>query len=374
VATLVKNLEIDAAEIEGILGEALKLELVPAAIACCEILGEVGTADLLDGVNGRQSKLIDAILFGDRSLQFAVLEAISTLDPQRPYRGSSYLVELAVFLAQSENRPAGLVGHLEEDIAQSYAATLAAAGVYGQAVGSSRKFFEAATSNPDFEVFLVTDTLDLPNYVELIQQLQNDWRTRRTPVALLYRDRQRSRRAQLRVTDEKLFLSAPLSLDPLLVASNVRRLNDLVQPWKLTNYDRRRHASAAIRWLAQISTDREKYNFYDLGKSQIPLTRLLYVPGYAERASQILANLGTPTAQRELVNYASQSGFPYEDRQKVVEAFRKSVQIGGTLLTIKEIEQQYERYQASKTEPAETQRVLGAILEAMEARKRDLSD
>lgn len=374
VEALVEKLNIQPEEIEKTLAQALNMDLIPAAVACCEVIEQIGSVEILDGTNGRPCKLIDAILSGDRSLQFAAFEAISKLDPDKAYPGSSYVIELAVFFAQSGNRSVGIVGHNQEDVGQSYAATLASAGVVGISVNSSREFFQAAKNNPDIEYLLVTDTLDKPNYVELIQQLQHDWRTRRIPVALLYHDAERSRRARMRIGNHQRFIAVPFSLDPQMVASHIRRLDDLAGPWKLTNYQRRRQASQAVRWLAQISTNREKYGFYDLGKMQLPLARLLYLPGFVETASQILANLGTPSAQRELVNFASQSGYPFEERQKVVEAFRQSVQNGGTLLTTREVRQQYQRYNASATEAAETQKVLGAILDVIEARNRKISD
>ena len=110
-----------------------------------------------------------------------------------------------------------------------------------------------------------------------------------------------------------------------------------------------------------------QYPFYNLGSNHDSLTKLLYFPGFAEEGSKILASLGTPDSQRELVNFASQSGLPVEDRKKVVQAFADSVATGGTLLTTVEIQQQYDRYNASKTEPEESQKVLGAILDVIEA-------
>ena len=99
------------------------------------------------------------------------------------------------------------------------------------------------------------------------------------------------------------------------------------------------------------------------------MARLLYLPGFSSDASQILGKLGTATAQRELVNFASQSGLPVEEREIVVKAFAASVKTGGTLLTTKEIQQQYDRYNASRNEPEAFQDVLGAILDAIEARR-----
>jgi len=83
-----------------------------------------------------------------------------------------------------------------------------------------------------------------------------------------------------------------------------------------------------------------------------------------------LASLGTPAAQRELVNFASQSSLSAEERQKVVDAFVKSVNQGGTLLTTSEIQQQYDRYNASRNDPEGGRKVLGTILDVIESRKR----
>ncbi len=373
VDVLIDGLDTNSQEIENTLVQAMQLGLVPGAIACCEMLEKIGTEELLTDSNGQPRPLVQAILFGDRHLQFAAMQAIARIDPQRPFAGSSYMVNLAIYLAQSENRPSGLIGHNREDIGQTYAATLASSGLVGRSVASSREFFRAATADPDVEVLLVTDSLDNPDYADLIQQLRNDWRTRRLPIALLFQDANRARRMKVRIGDDPLFTVIPFSFAPEYVESHVARLNDKVQPWKLTNFDRRRHGASAVDWLTKIANDRDHYGFYNLGQQQSQLTRLLYLPGFAESASQILASLGTPAAQRELVNFASQSGLPVDEREKAVEAFVQSVKTGGTLLTTVEIQQQYDRYNASKNEPEATQKVLGTILDAIEARTRGSS-
>ena len=109
-----------------------------------------------------------------------------------------------------------------------------------------------------------------------------------------------------------------------------------------------------------------------MGRYQDELTRLLYLPGFADPASQILTKLGTPAAQRELINFASQNGLPLEDRKKAVEAFARAVENGSTLLlTRDEILRQYDRYNASESEAESTQQILGSILDAIESRARN---
>ena len=366
-----KTLGITREETEAVLAEALKLELVPAAIACCELLEKIGDESSLSAIAGQPAGLIDAIVFGDRHLQFAAMKAIANIDPQKAFAGNSYMIKLAVFLAQSENRSSGLIGHNREDLAQNYAATLLSLGLFGRAAGSSRDFFDTATSDPDLEVLLVTDTLSNPDYGNLIQQLRTDWRTRRLPIALLYRDADRGRRTSIQLQNDSLFTAIPFSLQPNLVATHIQRLDDRVKPWKLSNFDRRRHGAFAMQWLAKISSDRDRYYFYRLSsREQTQLTKLLYLPGFAGSASAVLGSLGTPESQRSLVDFASQNAIPLDEREVAAEAFSQSVKKGGALLTVADIQLQYDRYQASANESKESRKILADLLDAIEERKR----
>ncbi|MDA7928990.1 hypothetical protein N9B54_03425 [Mariniblastus sp.] len=371
VELIQKTLGITREETQAVLDEALKLELVPAAIACCELLEKIGNESSLSAIAGQPSGLIDAIVFGDRHLQFAAMQAIAAIDPQKAYAGNSYVIRLAVFLAQSENRPSGLIGYNRGDLAQNYAATMLSLGLYGRAAASSREFFQTATSDPDLEVLVVTDTLNNPNYGNLIQQLRTDWRTRRLPIALLYRDADRGRRTSIQLQNDPLFTAIPLSLQPDLVATHIERLDDRIKPWKLSNFDRRRQGAFAMKWLAKISSDRERYYFYRLGsREQAQLAKLLYSPGFVADASAVLGSLGTPESQRALVDFASQNAIALEEREVAAAAFAKSVKRGGTLLTVADVQLQYDRYQASIDDPQESRQVLADLLDAIEERIR----
>jgi proline dehydrogenase len=82
--------------------------------------------------------------------------------------------------------------------------------------------------------------------------------------------------------------------------------------------------------------------------------------------------LGTPRAQRALVNRASQNATDLAGRQAAAAAFAAAVALRGTLLTTAEIEQQYDRYNESEHLDTETQAVLGSLLDAIEKRARDV--
>ena len=360
-------------EVQSVLTRALELDLVPAAIAACEILAEIGTDALLTNQDHRNSPLIDALLYGNRHLQYAAMKAIDAIDPQQAFAGSSYVTSLAAYLAKSEGFTAGLVGHNRIALAQSYAAMIQQSGLYGRAAESSRDFFKQATQNPDLGVLLITDSLSKPDYVELAQQLRSDWRTRRIPIGLLVRDERYDRRVKRILRNDPFLLVLPASTENATIGSHIQRLLRLSEPWPVSNGDRRLHALAAVRWLAKVASDREKYKFWDLAAHQEELAGLLYSPGFAKEASQILAAIGTPLAQRALVDFASQSGRPLEDRQAAADAFEQSVRRAGTLLTTSEINLQYKRYNASENEPKSSQQVFAKILDAIESRRDQIS-
>lgn len=367
---VVDRLNTSASEIDVILSQAVRLKLYPAATACCEILKKSADQSFLNRPNGEPSSLIAAITSGDRFLQYAAFDAITSIDPKIAYVGSSFVLNYGVLVAQSEQQPLALVGHPNVNIARSYAATIGDLGVKGIAANRSKELFEVATTNPDVEMIFICDTLGRPGHLNLIRQLRSDWRTRRLPIALLYTDIDRGQLASKYFEDDELFVAMPLTLSPQQISTHVGRLVSRAKPYRLSTVDRQRQGSAAIQWLAKISKTREQYRFYDLADHQDALNGLLFQPGQEVPVSSILAGIGLPSAQLQLVDFASQNSLPIEKREAAAQAFAQSVNQGGTLLTTGQIKRQYDRYNASAKEPKATQEVLGSILDAIESKRQ----
>ena len=175
------------------------------------------------------------------------------------------------------------------------------------------------------------------------------------------------RLSRQRERDEQ-FISVPFTTDPAAIAQYLRRLNERVLPFEISNVARRLHAQSAMDWLSRIAADRETYGFYELGDHEDALQALLFVPGFEMAASEVLASLGTPAAQRQLVNFASQSDLPIEQRQGAAAAFARAVRQSGTLLTTHEIQRQYDRLDASDSQSEGSQQVLADIVSIIESR------
>ena len=244
----------------------------------------------------------------------------------------------------------------------------------GIAAGNSRSFFDIATSDPDVSLMLVSETLVKPRFDELVRQLRADFRTARLPIGLMVRQSDQNPSVARMIASDPLMYSFPAAIDGELLAYNVRRAASLddADLFSVAVGDRYRHAVLAAKWLAKISSDRQRFGFYELGCHQEQLAGLLYRPGLEESASQILSNLGTPLAQRELVSFASQGSNPIDSRRVAAESLGRSIETGSTLLTRDQIKQQYDRYNASEKEPEESREVLGSILDSFEQRRSSM--
>ena len=93
-------------------------------------------------------------------------------------------------------------------------------------------------------------------------------------------------------------------------------------------------------------------------------------PVVAAKAARVLGLLGTPRAQRALVEFASTQLQPLVDRKAAAEALRVAVQQRGLLLTRDQLLHQYDLYNDSEILDPDTQQVLASILDAIEAPTR----
>ena len=130
------------------------------------------------------------------------------------------------------------------------------------------------------------------------------------------------------------------------------------------------HAIAALEHLANLAEHPGKYSFYDLLRQQEEIEHGLKSSVVASKTVRVLGLFGSPSAQRILVNYASQSTRALTERQAAAAAFDVAVQRRGLLLARDEILRQYDRYNQGAVLDRDTQQVLGSLLDSIEAPTR----
>ena len=354
--------------INKVLEDALERNLVAAAIGCCEVLEELGDESLLFSGDHRPCPLVQATLYGDRHLQYAALRAIATIDPKRNYAGSSYVLEAAIYSADYVERPSVLVGSTREDLARSLASSMSPSGLAGLTANNGNDFFRQAMASANIRFLLVCDTLHRPDYSELVQKLRQHWKTKRTPIAILYRAENQMRALRI-AREDPLTIAMPFTLNTELVALQVEQLEGASTAWPVSNDHRRDHSDFAIEWLVRMSESLEDYSYYDLTSHQDELGKLIFSVGWENSASKILSGLGTPQSQKILLDFASELSLPVDKRMMAANGFAKSVSANGLLLTRSEIMKQYDRYNASEKDTVKSQQVLGALLDAIESNR-----
>lgn len=353
-------------EIEALLHLALDRDMIPAVAAACDLLAQHPDTCQLLASSERASGLIRTLHCGDRHAQFAAFRALVELDCREPFAGCSHVMAAAAYFSSFADRPSGLIGHHYPEIAQSFADVLRQTGISGRGVENSRDMYREAVNDANLRYLFLSDTLAGPGYNELLQQFRSDWRTKRLPAAILVRSDTLAN-AQFRTNTDAFTLVLPETLDPTLVALQVDQLRRLQQPWEVTTTQGRLQAEYALNWILKVLADSESYSFYEVLAHQRAIADLLYWPHNSRRVIEALGWMGTAVAQRELIEYASQTGLPIENRQLAVESFAKAISRRGIMLTREEILQQYDRYNASAGDTGENQRVLGLMLDLIEA-------
>lgn len=334
-----------------------------AAAAAARLLGSIGTAEeLLSGGNGPVPLLL-ALQSPDRRLRLAAIEAIVRLQPLRPFAGSSEVPKALAFFASTNGRRRALVASRNHDVARELAGQLSTAGYQVDTLASGKELLLTALQSPDYELAFIDATIDQPTADILLQQLRRDPRTASLRVGLVARDGMVERALRMAGSDPlvKVF-SRPR--DEKAFQWQLNQLSGLA-PREFVGFEaRQRQAVLALGLLAELY--RSSQGVYDLRSVEKCLLASLYNPTLSVKAAAILANVNSAGSQRALVDAASEPMFSIERRRAAAKAFRQNTERFGILLTTEEIRRQYQRYNESKGQDADTQKLLGLILDCLE--------
>ena len=224
-----------------------------------------------------------------------------------------------------------------------------------------------------YDLSLVGDGADVPTLSQLVTFLRDESETKNRPIQILAQgpaliEAQRIARTESSITVEvRQTNQARISQ---LVEQILVRFADTQVPFS----SRLRYSAQALAWLEKLSADRTAYGFYDLGRTEAAVTRALNTPSLSQSSARVLGNLGTPQGQLALVDLASEHNRPLAQRQAAAAAFSVAVKRRGVLLTTRNVDRQYDRYNQSARLDKATQQLLGSILDAMEQSSRTVQE
>lgn len=347
------------------LTHAMKNQQNMAAIGLAQAIGARDDLLALDSVGGELSPLAKALESNNQRLRFAAAEAVMKLDPKRGYAGSSQFLMALAEGVQADKSDRVIVAMPQLAKAQDLVAILSEGGYRGHSASNGKDAFRLAARQPNVQLIIVSLGIDKPPISHFIQELRNDSRTADIPIGLMFGgDDELIAEAITRRFAGVLHFPTPQSRAFLefqvnrLIASKGR--NHIPAAERLTQ------ATSAVAYADKMLHNRQAYSFYNLHDLEKPLLTALRSSTVGAAAATALGGLGTPNVQKELVNVAS--GFrEMSVRRAAAAGFAEAVEKYSLLLSTADIELQYDRYNQSEFDPAETQQVLSSILDAMEA-------
>lgn len=362
---LIAQLSVD--ELRDVLALAMRDDWPEAGVVAAQQLGDSADVSVLYARSPQLSELARAVESPARELRFAALTAIMKLAPSEPYPGAGRVGEALEFFARSAGAPRALAAAATPLEAGRVAGMLAALGYEPDAATDAAGALRTASGAADYEVIFVDSTLGRPASGELLQRLQTDSRTARIPLAIVSF-------AEEYPEVERLAEKLPPTVPVIRVQNEAGMQVQLARVLEtrgrrmVDRDERRAQGVQALAWIAELSGRRRP--LYDLRRLDATVIANLDAPGMTEAAITTAAKLNSPRVQRALIDLASRLAAPLATRQAAASAFAKNVAAHGTLLSSSEILAQYERYNASETQPKETQQLLGALLDTIEARAK----
>jgi len=349
--------------LEAALRFALDSRHPVAGTAILEVMSRLKPSEDILRRSSGPSPIVQALRHGDRRLRMAALGMIVPLRPTGPYPGASYVVEALEFFAASQGQRRAMVVSAQQEACSALAGYLAEAGYRVDTAPTGREAIRLLLSCPDYELVWLDAALRNPDPAVLVQQLRRDSRTGDLLVGIFCHQEEYERTRRLSETEERLLVFVRPYQEEL-AKQDVARTLALAGPEWVGFEERQQQAVQAVQWIAELAQQSPK--LYDLHVLEPTLLGALQVSALAGPAANTLASFGSPASQKALVDLASRGTQPLELRQAAVEAFRKSVQKFGILLTTAQIERQYDLYNASRHLPVETQKILGQILDVIE--------
>jgi HEAT repeat protein len=356
--------EADGDMLGMVLQAATQHHMIASAVAAAEALGKQGDVAVLYAASPNPAPLARALEYPNRRVRFAALGAIMALDPPASFPGASRVPETLGYFATGAAERRAVVAMPVANHATTLAGRLATAGVDAEPATRGGNAVALARRSADLEMMLVDMDIDGPGVRDVIYAVRTNAATGQVPIGLVATG-DRLDAARNLAEEHQRVVAFPRPQTDEALAELISRLKSVSGRNPVSAQDRAETAGQALSWLGQLLARDE--TFYDLRRQAPVVEAALYLPAMSEKAVQALALMGTPASQRSLIGFASHLTTPIEQRQLAAEAFAESVGRHGILLTESEILRQYDRYNASASLDADTQQVLGRLLDAIES-------
>ncbi|MFO0941715.1 MAG: hypothetical protein U0930_13245 [Pirellulales bacterium] len=295
-------------------------------------------------------------------VRFLALQAIAAADPHSDYAGSAQAISTAVEMTQLSQGPEALVVGANSELCMSADEIIQQHTSAKSVIAHSAREALVALSKPNpVEWIVVVDRVHDISFHELIQRLRN---ASSQPIAVLVDNLSQSE-SNL-ISRSAGIHASTLSRDPEHMRIILEKSMQMLDFKPMSIDDRTDLAASAGQFLTKIASDRALYGFYPVEQwnQQLISTRRTMAPS---AQAKILSALGDKESQVQLTLMAANVGAAQQDRIEAAKSFEKAVRQFGLQLNDQQIKKSYEQYnQLGPNDPA-TAKVLGYILDIIEA-------
>ena len=361
--------EFSPAELSAALGEAVDGRHFAAASQLAAELGRRGDGSILATGDGRPSPLAATVASPIRELRYAALASVMQLAPARSFPGASFVPEALWHFAAGAGEPTAVVAGPRFTRASDWAGQLRALGYQATPAGTGRDALLLAlnpTTSARLALVVLDSDIGQPLLGEVLYQLRARERTAGVPVLILA-SVPRFANAQRLAARDPLVLASPRPQGPEAFQELAAEAAALSRQTAMTPERRGEQAAQALKWIAQLLAAKGPYD--ELIRDAAVAGQTLFDPALATSSLEVLALVGTADSQAALADYASAMTLPIEGRRQAVAALATSFERYGIQLNSEQLLRQYDRYNASETADAETQQVLGEVLDLLEKKK-----
>ena len=345
------------------LARALDQDRIPAALAAIELLIPAGDHHLLHTGTTEPAALVRAASHTDRRVRYIATVALHQLDAGHPFPGSSALARNLRYFAGATGLRRAVVADPRLDRGSQTASLLTQVGLEADIATNGREAITLAMASPEVELMLIDFTIARAAIGEVLRQLRLDPRTAELPVGIIAHPKD-LRAAQQHGDDDPLTLVFVRPRDVASVEHRVGQLTATLEDRFVASPQRLGMAAFALTMLTErVKSSRTPFDVTTLGSD---ITAAIYVEETSAAALGLLALVGTREAQRALLELASSSLQPIARRRAALKAFAANVRRNRVRLVTDDLLHQYELYNASETLDADTQAVLGGVLDVLE--------
>lgn len=311
----------------AVLRQAMAQRRHDVVLAATRVLAHVGSEALLYADDDRTPLLLQAIRYPERRVQFAAAEAILTMRPNRPFRGSSDVIAVLARAVRSRGEEKALVADSQLERGRRLAGLADQLGYATDVAVSGREAFRKAAASADFDLIMLDLNILRWELAETLANLKSDSRTAAIPVYLVGPLEWSSVAQRYGTRYEQVsYLVRPVASHDLAVQLQ-DEASDLPP---LSSQQRLAYAQRAVQWLYAIASGQVQIG--DARLAQDALQDALVQPELAADAVHVLALLSTPEAQRALADVTLDEQRPAEVRRSAAHGVCNAIRKFGVLL------------------------------------------